>query len=162
MRIAAATGDEYVVPVNLGFDPEAAVSGAFVLQDEYRTFLTFNAVRASSDGRSEGCGTAIIELHGALSTKFGLPNDEALRGHPLYERGLRFYSIAEVLNSSWVRDAEAQNRLSFPDGAPWTVRHFIFTFHDSSLECLAESLTHELSAEPHAEILRKRPRGNLT
>jgi len=33
--------------------------------------------------------------------KFGGPNDEALGGHPLYERGLGRYGVYEVFNSSW-------------------------------------------------------------
>ena len=152
-ELAEATGDEYVVPLSLGFDPEAAVSGAFLIQDEQQAFLTFNAVRASGDGRSDNCGTAIVEFHCAFSTRFGLPNSESRRGDPLYERGLDRCSIGEVLNSSWAREAEAQNRVSFPDAAPWSVRHFIFSFHDSPVECLAERMTHELSSAPHAATL---------
>jgi hypothetical protein len=34
---------------------------------------------------------------------FGMPNDETLHGHPLYERGLEVYGAFRVEDSSWVR-----------------------------------------------------------
>src|SRR5690242_8805718 len=40
---------------------------------------------------------------------FGPPNDEAFSGHPLYSRGLRPYSCAEVKASSWIRKLERMN-----------------------------------------------------
>ena len=43
---------------------------------------------------------------GVTSALFGAPNDEALDGHPLYERGLKFYEFVEVENSPWVSDLE--------------------------------------------------------
>jgi hypothetical protein len=143
--LAESTGEEFAVPFDAGCEPEAAVSGAFVLEDEYKSFLFFN-VSTSDPDVAEGT-RAIVEVVGTLLTKFGLPNDEALPGHPLYNRGLRYYSIAEVLNSSWAREAEERNRISFPEALPWSARHFIFTFHDSSFECLARELKIELTQE---------------
>lgn len=152
-ELATVSGEEYVVPLALGFRPEAAVSGAFVLQDEHRTFLTFNAMGNGPDGRAVRRGTAVVEFQGALSTKFGLPNDEALRGHPLHGRGLDFYSIGEVLNFRWAREAERQNRVAFPNARPWGVRHFVLTFHDSTFECLASGLAFELTTRTHSEVV---------
>ncbi len=71
--------------------------------------------------------------------KFGAPNDEALFGHPLYGKGLKFYSVHRVENSSWLASLERQNSVHhlhdpklFLDGK----EHYIFTFHDSTLECV--------------------------
>jgi hypothetical protein len=74
--------------------------------------------------------------------KFGYPNDEALPGHPLYSRGLRNYGIFEVLNSTWRKMLADQNVVSFPNPKPSarSSRHFVVTFHDSTLECIAESI----------------------
>jgi hypothetical protein len=42
-----------VKKLDIGFEPDAGVSGAVVLQDESSTFFTFNAIRKNSDGMSQ-------------------------------------------------------------------------------------------------------------
>jgi hypothetical protein len=54
----------------------------------------------------------------------GEPNDEALHLHPLYSRGLSSYGFYEVVGSP-----KASGRL----------RHWIGTFHDETLEVVAEA-----------------------
>ena len=144
-----------VVEMNLGCFPEAAVSGAVLLQSENAAYLTFNAQRPRADGYSEDAGTAIVELVGCSTTKFGYPNDEALSGHPLYAKGLVSYRIYEVLNSSWIDEQAKQNRICFPDrtNMSWK-RHFIFVFHDSTLECLTRDLKITLCDEPYENIFK--------
>lgn len=70
---------------------------------------------------------------------FGAPNDEALGGHPLASLGLKFYAIHEIKNSSLIQELERRNsvhpkhnRDSFLENK----RHYIFTFQDSTLECV--------------------------
>jgi hypothetical protein len=129
-----------VVELPLGVVPEAAVSGALLLQSEYHTFLTFNAMRRVGE-RYENAGTAIIELERCLMTRFGLPNDSALGGHPLARYGIEAYGCFEVLDSPWRAEAEAQNRVCFPHTDHFSdIRHFVFTFHDSSCEALARDI----------------------
>ncbi len=150
--LAAAMGEEYAVPLDIGFVPEAAVSGPLLLQTEWATFLTFNAMRKLPDGIYHDAGHAIVEFEMCDQTRFGYPNDEALPGHPLYSRGLGGYGIYEVMNSRWVRQIVEQNRVSFPETPDSTQRHFIFTFHDSTFECVAQSLRADLSDKPYAEV----------
>ncbi|TQV82148.1 hypothetical protein [Denitrobaculum tricleocarpae] len=84
---------------------------------------------------------ACIRFDRVWSHSWGAPGDETLVSHPLAARGLTYYSVFEVLNSSWVRLLERMNSVhprhspSFFDSA----RHFIFTFHDSTFECVADS-----------------------
>ena len=126
--------------LNIGVTPEAAVSGALVLQSDWRTVLTFNAVRQTDSRVSVDAGHAVVEFRRCLISRFGLPNDEALPGHPLASLGLGYYGAYEVFDSSWRQQAEAQNRVVFPNTDYSNVRHFVFTFHDSSFECLADDL----------------------
>ena len=68
---------------------------------------------------------------------FGSPNDEALNGHPLYEQGLKFYSVHEVANSTWLDELEKQNSTHPQHNKKrflQDMKHYIFTFHDSTLE----------------------------
>src|SRR5262245_61495513 len=86
--LAAAKGEEYAVPYDLGFLPEAAVSEPVLLQNDGGAILTFSAVRKRHDGKREDAGYGIVEIDSCSLTKFGYPNDEALAGHPLHDRGL--------------------------------------------------------------------------
>ena len=149
---AAANGAEVVVPVDLGVLPAAGVCGELVLQDSLHTTVVFNAVYPGADG-PVGAGTAVVRFRLAKASRFGLPNDEALGGHPLYDRGLEYYALGEVLNSSWAVEAERHNRVCFPNSPAWKARRFIFTFHDSTFECLADDLQLELSTRPRRALL---------
>jgi hypothetical protein len=83
-----------------------------------------------------------VRFVGVTSSLFGAPNDEALDGHPLYERGLTFYEFVEVENSPWVSDLERANRVH-PSHSPESftaLRHFILPFHDSTFECVARAV----------------------
>jgi hypothetical protein len=144
---------EQLVPLSLGFMPEAAASGACLLQDEYSAFLIFNAMRATEEGRRVDAGTAVVEFKRCIASRFGMPNDEALKGHPLYLKGLQVYECFEVIGSAWKKRLELDNQLAFPDFDGWSVRHFVFTFHDSSFECLSETISAELRQEPRPGIL---------
>jgi hypothetical protein len=89
---------------------------------------------------SEHQHVAIVHFKLCLAFTFGPPNDEALNGHPLYARGLQSHGTFRIEHSSWIRQMEHMNR-AHPNHDPrmferWS--HFIFTFHDSTLECLAD------------------------
>jgi hypothetical protein len=72
---------------------------------------------------------------------FGPPNDEAFSGHPLAARGLKPYSVFEIEKSSWLRALVRMNSVHpyhkverFAD-----LRHWVFSFHDTTFECIASS-----------------------
>ena len=145
-----------VVPFSLGgVTPGPEEWGPHVLQNEHLSFLLFDAIRGNEAGADRSAGTAIVTINGCLSTRFGYPNDEALGGHPLYRRGLRHYRIFEVLNSSWISTMAEQNRLCFPHSDIFASdRHWIFTFQDSTFECVAKSLELEVSNTPFRELFQ--------
>lgn len=151
-ELAKARVEEYAVPHDIGFFPDSAVSEAVVLRTEYKTVLTFSAVRGTPEGRRLSVGYGIIQFEGCSLTKFGYPNDEALPGHPLYSKGLSYYGVYEVRNSLWGRQTAEMNRVSFPNTPDFNEKHFIFTFHDSTFECLAAGLKASVSAEPYSKI----------
>jgi hypothetical protein len=71
---------------------------------------------------------------------FGPPNDEAFAGHPLASRGLQPYGAFQIEDSSWIRQLEAMNSVH-PLHRPekyWKLKHLVFSFHDSTLECSCE------------------------
>ncbi len=89
---------------------------------------------------SGGRDVAFVKFTSPTAHMFGPPNVEGLPGHPLYERGLTFYSACEVTNSSWIRILERMDAVH-PNYSPGTYNskwHCIFAFHDSTFECVAE------------------------
>ncbi|RNJ47564.1 hypothetical protein B5V01_05620 [Mesorhizobium erdmanii] len=86
---------------------------------------------------------AILTADPYLAFQFGRPNDEAISGHRLYQSGLRAYEAFEVCNSSWIASLEKANRVhsSYTAELFSDYRHFILTFHDSTLEFIAKSFS---------------------
>jgi hypothetical protein len=90
--------------------------------------------------RSSGLPIAIVKFLFPRSHMFGSPNDEAFTGHPLASRGLEPYAVFEVEHSSWIRQLERMNEVH-PRHKPELFadcRHFVFAFHDSTLEVVAD------------------------
>lgn len=86
---------------------------------------------------------ALVKFVGAYCHMFGPPNDEAFSGHPLASRGLKPYGTFEIERSSWIRRLERMNsvhRYHKPEHFN-DYRHFVFSFHDTTFECIAKSFT---------------------
>lgn len=102
---------------------------------------------------------AIVRFVHPQTHMFGWPNDEAINGHPLHKNGLDAYSAYEVLNSPWVKQLEQRNSVHprHRAGAYLKLPHYILTFHDSTLECIARSFEVQIvdSMEAVTEAFRK-------
>lgn len=102
-----------------------------------------NIVGPGSDGHS----IAVVRFERPYAQMFGPPNDEAFHGHPLSARGLRPYAVFEIKNSSWLRRLERMNSVHpYHDRERFLAnrRHFIFAFHDTTFECIAQEFTFEI------------------
>jgi len=135
---------ESIRALDLGFRPEAAVSGAILLQSELSATLICNAVFQTA-GKYKSAGLAIIEFEVCSITKFGYPNDEAWGAIPR-TKGLS-YGFYEVLESSWPEEIARLNRYGFPNSKASAQRHFLALFHDSSFECLCRGWKARLSTD---------------
>lgn len=136
---------------------ETGAPSPLILADENRLALAYylNATAPSADGsfatiksRSPAADiepVALVKME-FIAIRFGYPNDEGLIGHRLFDRGLRAYCVWEVLNSDWPVELERANR-KHPEHFPGlfdSLRHIIFTFHDSTLEVLSRSFEVEV------------------
>ena len=138
-----------IVDLKLGILPEAAVSGAVLLQTETSAHLLFNAMRGGEDA-----GLAVVEFTRCLLTRFGYPNDEARWGISSYAHVS--YGIYEVERSSWIEEVVRLNRLRFPGTRDdYVKKHYLFTFHDSTLQCLADGMKLEVTSEPFDGVLQR-------
>ena len=133
-----------------GADPGA--TSPLVLADELTVALSYNlSVLATKTAVDQGLlrqheqagsprvtAFAVVAFQHVHMHLFGPPNDEAIRAHPLFARGLTANDAFEVLESSWIREMERRNRVhESHDAARFDgLRHFIFSFHDSTFECV--------------------------
>ena len=139
--------------------PQSSVGAPcpLVFSNEHDVYVTYylDKIEDGWDGKtvrvvspaSDREPSIVVCFRRAIAHYFGRPNDEAISGHPLYGIGLQPYSYFEVLNSTWLDELEHMNRVHpyhkkerYAD-----IRHFIFTFHDTTLEVLAKNY--------HAEII---------
>jgi hypothetical protein len=108
------------------------------------------------DANSPGETCALVHFEHVEAHMFGPPNDEAFHGHPLSRRGLRPYSVNEIRKSSWIRKLERMNSIH-PYHRPEAylkLKHFIFAFHDTTFECVAEGFELSLHWGSVSSVLR--------
>ncbi len=143
----------------------------FVMSDEYRLLLAYlvedaplnwygKAVQVTITSTSNE-PLALVEFNRYHSYMFGAPNDEAFSGHPLAGRGLHPYGAFQVQNSSWIRQLESMNSAHPHHHLERfeILKHYIFAFHDSTFECVAEGFTiteHEGSLQSILPEMQKR------
>ena len=150
VALAKAKSEPFAVPLDVGF--VTGREAPIVLCADSTTVLVCEASRANSDGIYEDIGYAIVEFPLCDWSTFGYPNDEAIEGHPMYGKGLDSYDAFEVFNSPWKRRMTEQNRVAFPDTKESATRHLIFSFHESTFECLAEQIEVTTMKADYSEV----------
>ena len=142
------TVDELDVVVPLRDVPQSDVGAPLptIVADDYRLVLEY--LVSEPDPNWDGTfvnvvtdGTvALIRFHRPYAHMMGAPNEEAIAGHPLADRGLEAFAAFEVKHSSWIRQLEKMNSVHpYHDRDRFleSKRHFVFVFHDSTFECIA-------------------------
>ena len=167
-ELAASRSEPHAVPCDFPVQWDTGAPLPHVVCSDSRTFLTFyvnepdpdwdgTRVTAVDPGSGEAVSLCLVEFNGCVSAKFGHPNDEAQRGHPLHGKGLEGYTAQIVKNSPWLAEV-AKTNSAHPYDKPETwasIDHYVFWFHDNTFECLAESYEVEVTQESMAELLNR-------
>ena len=153
--------------------PSSGAPNPIVLADEDTLVITY-LTATPSIGRGAGSGVppeddvaTIVVFRQCYASHFGPPNDETFASHPLADRGLLPYGAFEVQSSSWLRDLEVRNRghARHDPQLFQQLRHWVWTFRDSVLECAAltytvveaQRLPDDLMAQMHAQLRSSTP-----
>ena len=151
--LAAARGEEYAVPFELGVRWSAGAPLPHLLSSGIRSFVGFyleerdpnwdgTYVRVVDPTEDTEESSALAEFKDSVAVKLGPPNDEVLRGHPLDGRGLAGYGAYVVENSRWLAEVVEINKVHEQfDPTRWqTMRHFMLVFHDETVEAIARDI----------------------
>jgi hypothetical protein len=106
------------------------------------TGLTALALSPHPDDIDENC--VVLVWSGTQETVMGAPNDEALQGHRLYERGLAGLTWAGVVeHSERIARLEQDNRVHPQHDAERFSRlhHYILPLKEGIVEVVAETVT---------------------
>ncbi|TKW79318.1 MAG: hypothetical protein DI543_05845 [Bradyrhizobium icense] len=139
----AARNEPHAVPIEFPVQWDAGAPLPHLLQNDSQVFLLF--LLAESNGPET---LAVVEFKGCVSTRMGTPNDEVFHGHPLNGRGLELYSPLLVKNSPWIEQLKAISSVhrNYRPESWKDDNHYIFGFHDCTLECVARSFVVEARA----------------
>lgn len=109
-----------------------------LFSDEHNLYMAY---RLREQLTAPSTKTALVKFSGFNTYKFGAPNDETFKGHPLYDNGLRPNGTYQVLNSSWMRELCVKCSAIHPhycDLSFMNLNHYVWSFHDSTLEVIAK------------------------
>lgn len=150
--LAAAKGEQYAVPLHFPLEWSCGAPLPHLLMNDHKALLTFYLAevdpkwdgtyvisKSPSSGAVESLG--MVEFQSCIAAKLGSPNDETFDGHPLSGRGMEAYTSQVVMNSQWIAELQAIDKIHPRyDPSRWIARqHDIFWFHDTTFECIAES-----------------------
>ena len=163
---ARALGEEYADELDFPVAWDIGAPLPHLLVNDYRAFLiflvrrvdpkwdgTYATVKDPSSHQAESL--ALVELKRCIAAKLGAPNDEVFHGHPLAGRGQTPYAAQLVRNSRWLAELERINSVHacYRPQAWRDYKHYVFWFHDSTVECIAESFAIELHQCSFLELL---------
>ena len=113
--------------------------------------LCYESAAAGDDGVIE------VRFDGYASVRMGHPNDEVLQGHPLYQRGLKFYAAHIVHGSPWLEEHRRINSVHpSHSNEKWAgLSHYLLAFHDEVIEVLARHVVaRRVTGDLPSELLR--------
>ncbi len=153
-QLAAARHDAWAEPLDLGVAWDTGAPLPHLVSNGSTAMLfcraavvdpNWDGTYATAVSASDQAPSGMLEFTFSRchAVKLGGPNDEALNGHPLYNKGLQVYAPHVIHNSDWIRDEEAINSVHPMHEAGWHERlnHYFFVFHDEMFEALAQSVS---------------------
>lgn len=160
--------DEYALPID--WEPAWDVGAPIphVISSGYQSYLIYyireesldwdgTTVKVNDPNNYEELPIAVVKFNGCYAYKFGGANDEVLYGHPLYKKGLKFYSAHKVINSNWIKAEEKINSVhDYYKPERWKDRvHYLLLFHDELFECIADGYEISIYKESFKSVLSK-------
>lgn len=130
--------NELHVPYDI--DPGATMPE--IKADEHNLEVTFDLLDSDLRGK--------LKFKWVLQFTFGYPNEEAINGHRYYKFGLMPFMFVEIQDSEIIKNISAANKVHPYHNEEHfkKYRHFVFPFHDTTLEVIAILYEFEQPVKP--------------
>jgi hypothetical protein len=143
--------NESVHSLDLGVTWEPNAPDAVLISDDHgRAILALQPHPGDDDER-----VVVLVWRRCRASRMEPPNDEAISGHRLYEKGLKdVHWLGEVTDSEWIADLERRNRVHrYHDPGRFDgLRHFVLPLKETTVEVVARSVeASRLVASSNAE-----------
>lgn len=151
-EIAAENHEEYAVRIDFPVQWDIGAPLPHLFRNDYCAYLSFYVhepdpkwdgtyVNVVNPNDEAPVSLALVEFKSCSIAKLGAPNDEVFHGHPLWGKGLEGYTPLVVKNSKWLEEIKAINKVHdcYREEYWLNRNHYLFGFHDSTFECIAES-----------------------
>ncbi len=124
-----------------------------MVSDEHNLYIAYYMQEQEENFELEAVG--FVKFSCFDTFKFGAPNDEAFHGHPLYKKGLQPYGTFKVNQSTWLQELRKQNSVHpyHSDEAFNKLTHFVWSFHDTTLEVIAQGYEFSLKQGSPSSVL---------
>ena len=121
--------------IPLAIDPGGTMPE--ITADEHNLKVSFFLLDSNDRG--------LLNFNSVLQFTFGYPNEEAISGHRYARFGLLPFNFVEIINSEIIDNIRKANRVHpyHNDKHFSDYRHFVFPFHDTTLEVVAKSYEFE-------------------
>lgn len=151
--------------LKLGFGPDPFTAGAVLVLTSFGDFVTFPALAKNKNGAFGRVGTAVVELIGCQAKTFTYSTADTLAELPRFYGDLDPGAVYEIKNSAWVahvtgnaatpatdiRGSSKATQKSKVNTRP--LKHFVFTFFETTFQCCAEGLKSEIRNDPFGLIV---------
>lgn len=124
-----------------------------VVSDEHALYVAYYMQDVPEGYELEAVG--LVRFEGFHVFQFGPPNDEAFNGHPLFVKGLKPYGTYRINNSSWIKELSKRNSVHpyHSEAAFSKLSHYVWSFHDTTLEVVAKSYVFSLKQGSPKSVL---------
>ena len=102
-----------------------------IYSNGHETYLTYYTDLKDS-------ALVLVTFFKSHSHRFGMVNDEAASGHPLYDKGLEVYRTHVIENSTWLEEHKQIHKVHhrYSDRDWIDYKHYLLFFHDEIFEIL--------------------------
>jgi hypothetical protein len=143
-------------------EPQSSVGAPnpMIAADGVSLYVAYHMQDEQSDFELEAIG--LVKFSGLYLHLIGAPNDEAFSGHPLYKNGLRPYGTFVIEDSSWIKEYAKRNRVHpyHSDDLFENYNHYVWSFHDETLEVISESYEFEIMQGSPASVIIQQLKSN--
>jgi hypothetical protein len=122
-----------LIEINSGFQISVGSPEPIILANDHVLSLSFYI-------ESENEKTITLLFKNKSYFRLGIPNDEAIFGHPYRILGLESHSFYELKQSDLIENLKKISSIHPQyDSKRWLeYKHYILTFHDNMFECIAK------------------------